>query len=346
MKDARLTRRATVVLDNYIVDCAWSSNNADVAVAGGEGAVFLMTGACSNPQVRTLGSHALGALAIAWQPRTATIASSGQDGTVMLWDASTDARPKKLNSGRTNTEHLAYAADGKLAAAAGKSLTLWSRAGEQIGDLAEHGSTIAAIAWDAAGRQVAAATHRAMWVHQVEPRPVASHVYKVDSACLTAAFSPNGRVLVAGMQDGAVHLWYRGTERDSHMRGYAARVALTAWSGNSRQLATASAAQVVVWDFGGKGPEGSRPLELSAHTDRIDCLAYQSGGPWLVSGGRDWRVALWLPGKASAPVDILTTASEVSALRWSADGRYLAVGERGGAVSIYELTSSLASRVQ
>ncbi|HEY5102339.1 MAG TPA: hypothetical protein VII70_06120, partial [Steroidobacteraceae bacterium] len=78
----------------------------------------------------------------------------------------------------------------------------------------------------------------------------------------------------------------------------------------------------------------------------IDCLAYQPGGPWLLSGGRDWRVALWLPGKAAAPVDILMTASEVSALRWSADGRYLAVGERSGALSIYELTSSLASRSQ
>ena len=346
MKQARLTKRANVVLDNYIVDCTWSSDNAAVAVAGGEGAVFLITEACSSAQVRTLGAHALGALAIAWQPGSATIASSGQDGTVMLWNASAAVPPKELACGKTSTSHLAYSADGKLAAAAGKSLTLWSAGGESMAALTQHASTIAAISWDAAGRQVAAATHRAMWVHQIVPPPIASHAYKVDSACLSAAFSPNGRVLVAGMQDGAVHVWYRGTARDSHMRGYAARVALTGWSGNSRQLATASGSQVIVWDFGGKGPEGSRPLELSAHTDRIDCLAYQPGGPWLLSGGRDWRVALWLPGKAAAPVDILMTASEVSALRWSADGRYLAVGERSGALSIYELTSSLASRSQ
>jgi WD40 repeat protein len=142
------------------------------------------------------------------------------------------------------------------------------------------------------------------------------------------------------MQDGAVHVWYRGTERDSHMRGYGARVALTQWSGNSRQLATSAGSQLVVWDFGGKGPEGSRPLELSAHTERIDCLAYQPGGPWLASAGRDWRVALWLPGKEALPLDIRMTASEVSVLRWSPDGRFLAVGERGGRLSIYELTNS------
>jgi WD40 repeat protein len=130
------------------------------------------------------------------------------------------------------------------------------------------------------------------------------------------------------------------------MRGYAARVPLTSWSGNSRQLATCAGDQIVIWEFGNKGPEGSRPLELAAHTERIDCLTYQPGGSWLASGGRDWRVALWLPGKAPVPVDIHTTASEVSALRWSPDGRFLAVGERGGVLSIYELVTSSANRAR
>jgi len=339
-------KRASVALDNYVVDCSWSSDSAALAIAGGEGAVLLMSDACASPVVRMLGTHALGTLAVAWQPGSGAIASSGQDGTVMLWNAASGVPARALSSGKTWTELLAYACDGKLAAAAGKSLTLWSRAGDLMGELTSHTSTIAAISWDAAGRQLAAAANRAMSVHQIEPPPLASRAYQVESACLTAAFSPNGRVLVAGMQDGAVHVWYRGTERDSHMRGYAARVALTCWSGNSRQLATSSGSQLVVWDFGGKGPEGSRPLELSAHTDRIDCLAYQSGGPWLVSGGRDWRVALWLPGKAERPVDIHMTAAEVSALRWSPDGRFLAVGERGGTLSIYELVRNSVSRAR
>jgi WD40 repeat protein len=346
MIDARLTQRARVALDTYIVDCAWSSDSSAVVVAGGEGAVLLVTDACSKAAVRALGTHALGTLAVAWQPGSGSIASSGQDGAVMLWNAAASVPARQLNSSRMWTQQLAYSRDGKLAAAAGKTLSVWSRAGDLVGELAAHANTIAAIAWDAAGRQLAAATHRAMWVHQVEPLPFVSRAYAVKSACLTAAFSPNGKVLVAGMQDGAVHLWYLGTERDSHMRGYAARVALTQWSSNSRQLATSSGAQLVIWDFSGKGPQGSSPLELSAHTDRIDSLAYQPGGPWLVSGGRDWRVALWSPGKAPLPLDIHTTASEVSVLRWSPDGRFLAVGERGGRLTICELATNSASRAQ
>jgi WD40 repeat protein len=346
MSAARLAQRSSVALDTYIVDCAWSSDSKALAIAGGEGAVLVITDACANPAVRSLGTHAGGTLAVAWQPASSLIASSGQDGAVMLWSASADAPVRQLHASRTWTERLTYSRDGKLAAAAGKTLSIWSPTGELIGELAAHASTIAALAWDRAGRQLAAATHRAMWVHQIEPLPFTSRAYAVQSACLSAAFSPNGRVLAAGMQDGAVHIWYRGTRRDSHMRGYAARVALTQWSSNSRQLATSSGAQLVIWEFSGKGPEGSAPLELSAHTDRIDCLAYQSGGPWLVSGGRDWRVALWLPGKDERPVDIHTTASEVSALRWSPDGRWLAVGERGGRLTICELLTNSASRAQ
>jgi WD40 repeat protein len=343
MIGAHLAKRATIALDTYVVDCVWSSDSAAVAIAGGEGAVLLITRATANPEVRKLGQHALGTLAIAWQPGSGTIASSGQDGKVVLWNADAALPSKLLNSGTAWTEHLAYAPDGKLATATGKTLDLWSREGDRVGQLAPHASTIAAIAWDASGRELAAATHRAMWIHRIEPPPLSSHAYEVPSACLTVAFSPNGRMLVSGMQDGAVHLWYRTTARDSHMRGYAARVPLTHWSANSRHLATSAGSQIVVWDFGGKGPEGSTPLELSAHTDRIDCLAYQPGGPWLASGGRDWRVALWWPGKAELPVDVQPCASEVSVLRWSPDGRFLAVGERGGQLSFYALVTKSAS---
>jgi len=342
MIPAHLAKRATLALDTYVVDCAWSSDSAAIAIAGGEGGVLLITRATAKPEVRKLGEHALGTLAVAWQPGSATIASSGQDGRIMLWNASAAAPATQLICGNTWTEHLSYAPDGKLAAATGKTLDIWSRNAERSGQLAPHASTIAAIAWDPSGRELAAATNRAMWVHRLTP-PGDSHAYEVPSACLTAAFSPNGRVLVAGMQDAAVHLWYRSGERDSHMRGYAARVALTQWSANSRQLATGSGSQIIVWDFGGKGPEGSMPLELSAHTDRIDCLAYQPGGPWLASGGRDWRVALWWPGKSERPVDVHTCASAVSVLRWSPDGRFLAVGERGGELSLYELLKKSAS---
>jgi WD40 repeat protein len=174
-------------------------------------------------------------------------------------------------------------------------------------------------------------------VHRIEPPQFTARKYAWAAACLTAAFSPNGKVLASGMQDGTVHFWWLNTGKDSQMRGYPTKVTLTDWSANSRYLATAAGPEVVVWDFGGKGPEGSAPLELSGHTDRISHLAFQPDGPWLLSAGRDWRLTLWLPGKEKQAVDAHLTGGEITALRWSPDGKQVAVGEAKGRLTIYEL---------
>jgi WD40 repeat protein len=174
-------------------------------------------------------------------------------------------------------------------------------------------------------------------VYRIEPPQFTPRKYPWAAACLTAAFSPNGKVLASGMQDGTVHFWWLTTGKDSQMRGYPSKVTLTEWSANGRHLATSAGSEVVVWDFGGKGPEGSAPLELSGHTDRVTHLAFQPNGPWLVSAGRDWRLTLWQPGKEKQAVDAHLTGAEITAVRWSPDGKRVAVGEAKGRVTIYEL---------
>ncbi|HKT75039.1 MAG TPA: WD40 repeat domain-containing protein [Steroidobacteraceae bacterium] len=341
---ARLERRASVSLDTYIVDCAWAPSGAAIAVAGGEGAVVRVDGPAQAATPRVLGEHALGVLSIAWRPDGAEIASSGQDGAVAFWHGDSGDERMRMRPGTAWTEHLAYSPNGKvLAAATGKTVSLWSAAGERIHDFAQHSAAVTAIAWDKPGRDLAAATNGAMWVHRVELPRVASRSLEWPAACLTAAFSPNGKVLASGMQDGSVHFWYLINRRDSQMRGYSSKVQLTAWSANSRYLLTSAGAEIVGWDFSGKGPEGSRALQLVGHTERVECLAAHPSGPWLASGGRDWRLVLWSPGKSTRAIDAHLVDAEVSVLRWSPDGRFLAVGARNGQLAIYELVTSSAS---
>ena len=160
-----------------------------------------------------------------------------------------------------------------------------------------------------------------------------------DATYLTVSFSPNGKVLAAGVADGSVHFWYLNSAKDSQMRGYGTRVAWTGFSSNSRYLGTCAGTDLIVWDFGGKGPEGSKPIQLTGHTDRIECLAWQPNGPYLVSGGRDWRISLWCPGKASQALDAHLASAEVTAVSWAPNGSLLAVGEKSGRLTIFELVT-------
>jgi WD40 repeat protein len=350
MSSAMLAERATVALDTYVVDIAWTHDGRAIAVAGGEGAVIAIDASSEKLRSRVLGEHGMGAIAVCWQPGTRLLASSGQDSSIAIWNVDGEGALgliQRIRPGTAWTEHLAFSPEGKiLAAATGKVLSLFDTAGELIHRFEPHAATIAALSWDKPGRDLAAATQGAVILHRIEPPQFTTRRYAWPAACLTAAFSPNGKYLVTGTQDGTVHFWNLTTGKDSQMRGYGSKVTITEWSANSRFLATAAGNDVIVWDFGGKGPEGTCPLELKGHTERIGALAFQPGGPWLVSAGRDWRISLWQPGKDAVAVDAHLSSGEITAIRWSPDGQRLAVGESKGRVTVYDLMSRPAAPKQ
>ncbi len=334
---ATLTEGASLALDTYIVDLAWSPDGSSIAIAGGEGAVVLVENVTQKLTSRVIGEHGMGVIAVKWQPGGGLLASSGQDSAVVLWNVSSGAPTtgepeaasvaQRIRPGTAWSEHIAFCADGKLlAVATGKVLTPWNSAGEKVHQFEPLAGNIAAIEWDKPGRDLAAATAGAVSVHRVEPPQFSARNYSWPAACLTAAYSPNGKVLASGMQDGSVHFWHLATGKDSQMRGYGSKVTLTQWSSSSRYLATAAGPEVVVWDFAGKGPEGSAPLELTGHTERITHLAWQGDGPYLLSVGRDWRLSLWQPGKEKQALDAHLCDGEVTAVQWSPDGKRVAVG--------------------
>ena len=146
-------------------------------------------------------------------------------------------------------------------------------------------SSAVALAFDRPGSDLGVALNGEIAVHRIEKSRYETRRYKWPAACLTVNFSGNGRFLASGMADGSLHFWNRSTGKDSQMRGYDGKLELVGWSDNSRYLASSAGNEVVLWDFSGKGPEGTRPIVLNGHTERVDSFAWQPGGDHLVSGG-------------------------------------------------------------
>ena len=332
-----LEARAVAQLDDYVVDLAWSPDGRQLALAGGEGKVALAD-VDGKFTVATLGEHLLGTLALAWQPHAKRFATAGQDGTVALWDAAEARQHKRWKPGVGATQALAWSPVGDvLATATGKSVTLWSAEGDKIHAFAPAASTAVALAFDRPGTDLGVALNGELAVHRIEKSRHETRRYKWPAACLTVNFSGNGRFLASGMADGTLHFWNRSSGKDSQMRGYDGKVQLVAWSDNSKYLASCTGNEMVLWDFAGKGPEGSKPVVLSGHTDRVNAFAWQTGGEHLLSGGRDWRLVLWRPGRAREPIDVQMADGEISAMRWSPDGKRVAIGEKQGRVSLFEV---------
>lgn len=337
---ARLVAGATAAIEDFPAALAWSADGSQLAVGGGEGGLHLIDAATGA--VTHLGDHAPGVLELAWQPKGSLLASSGQDGAVRLWDlAAATPASRVLHRAARWPAGLGWRNDGQqLAFASGRDALLFDAGGTALPPLRGHEANLSHLAWRGRAELVAAG-NGALYLDRIDTATIEQFV--LEGTPLTLSLSPDNRIAACGLADGGVNFRHLNNRKRSRMSGYEGKVEHTSWSGNSRYLATASsgASSVVVWDFGGKGPEGSEPLQLNAHEERIDSLQFQPGGPWLVSAGRDWRVVLWRPGPGSRNAqDIQLLDGPAGTTCWSPDGRRLAVTQPAGKVRFFSISAS------
>jgi len=338
-----LVRRARLELKDFPVDAAWSPDARRLLVGLGEGELALIE-LDGEPQVARIGRHAGGVLAVAWQPAGPRFATSGQDGRVLLWDARTQDSRELIASSQW-CEHLGFARNGKwLAVAVQRELRIFDADGLEHARFANQPGVINALAWrPKPPTEIAAVSQGGAHLYELEPQPD-TLALRWSAACLTASWSPDGRILASGLRENGVHYWNLAAGTQSEMKGYAGKVTLTSFSANNRYLASAAGELIVLWNLGGEGPEGSVALQLKEHSDRVTQLCFQPEGALLASGARDRRVLLWQPAQGTAPIDADLLGEEVALLRWSRDGRQLLAGDRAGVLTLYGLSAPSAAR--
>lgn len=328
-----LQRQGQWAIGEYPVDAAFAPDGHVAIIAGGEGGVLRLDLRSEAPAER-IGGHAGGVLAVAWQAGGALFASSGQDGEVRLWDSRTRA-PHVIHATPEWSERIAFSSNGKLLAVANaRRLHIFDAAGNEVAMLPDHAGNIAALGWRPKLNEVAALGNGGMRLHRIGA-PVVSRDHPWKGACLTASWRPDGSVLASGLQDGTVHFWNVVAGKQSEMKGYGAKVAHTAWTANGKHLVTAADRTAIAWEFAGRGPEGTEPLQLEGHTDRITQLATPSKGPFVATAARDFRLLIWRPGFSSDPVDADLFTDDVALLRFSPDGRVLLAVTRHGEATAF-----------
>ena len=331
-----------VLLDDYPADLCWSADGRQVLMAGGEGRLYRVS--AGDAQVVQLGSHEPGVLAAAWQPGGKLLATAGQDGSVRLWDGLGAEGQSGRVVHRSPRWPLGLAFDPRgrsLAFVSGRELHRLDSSGEALEVTGPHAVPLTQLAWRNATQCVVAGS-ATLCLDTPDSQTIES--FLLDGAPLTLSVSPDGRVVAAGLQDGQLNFRQLLTQKRSRMSGYDGKVDQTSWSANSRWLATAASGSgdIVVWDFSGKGPEGTEPLQLRTHAERIEALAFAPEGAWLVSGSRDWRLVLWRPGpsqraEVEAPVHVQLLDAPVGRISWSRDGKRVAVAQTDGRLRLYTL---------
>ncbi|MDZ4769942.1 MAG: WD40 repeat domain-containing protein [Chloroflexota bacterium] len=330
---ARFDGRWRAEMDDYVIALAWSPDGALLAAASVSGTIRVFDAQAGSVSA-TLPGHAMGTNALDWHPDSTRLASIGQDGKAIVWDAKMGERLHVLQVGASWGERALWSAKGDLlATAAGKIVRLWNGQGEQVREFTDHASTVTDMAWKPGTDQLAVGAYGGAVIWKADSEQAVRRLTWQGST-LRLCWSRDGSVLTAGQQDSSIIFWDARKPEPSMMWGYATKVRELAWDRFSKYLATGGSETIVIWKFGGKGPEGTKPIQLVGHEDLLTALAFQHKGSVLASSAQDGTVLAWLPGKRDDPLGGLRGLGSVSHVVWSPDDRFLAIGDDQGAVVV------------
>jgi WD40 repeat protein len=308
-------------------------------ILGSLGGDAVVVGTATGELLGKLDDHPMGVLAAAWSPDGHRLAVGGQDGALQIY------RP---DGGRVATVHvggwvtsLGWSRNGQLAVGAGRTLTVLDADGTAVRRYPDQPSTVTAVAWSADGSRVGVAVYGG--VHWYDPGtrtdgdgPVRSFPWK--GSLLALAVSPTGKWACGGAQDATVHIWKLWSATDLSMSGYPTKIEHVGFRHDGRWFAVGCLGDLTVWDFGGRGPSGTRPAHGEGHDRHITCLAWEPAGDRMVTGGTDGRLVIWpsptRAGRTLSPLQVHERDTPVASVAWVSTGGPLVVGRADGQVEL------------
>ena len=321
---------------DYVAAVDLSKDGRMCVVGAGDGSVLgidLTTGR----ELFRQAAHQGGVLGVSLSPAGTHFATCGQDPDARLWRATGELVRALHGGGAPWVEHVAWApAGGRIATAAGRRVRVWNGDGEPIIETEPLPSTVSNLAWRADGSALAATCYGGVYIWPVAVGAEPRHL-EWKGSLISLAWSPDAKVIACGSQDCSVHFWRLASGRDSEMSGYPFKPKALAWDSESRLLATSGDATVTVWEFRGKGPEGTTPLQLESHKGVCTRLAFSPTKTVLASGSQDTSVLLWEPRRGTQPVRYAFLEDAVTALSWHPEHRGLLGGDASGNLCFWEV---------
>ncbi|MFN6529774.1 serine/threonine-protein kinase [Nostoc sp. ChiSLP03a] len=288
----------------------------------------------------TLQGHENSVLSVAISPDGKTIASSGDDGTIKLWNLATGKLIASLNGHFQQVNVVVISPDGKLLVSASddNTIKIWNLATrKQIRTLIGHSDSVHALAISADSETLVSASDDNMikiWdlATGEQIRTLAGHTFWVRSV----AISPNGVILASGSFDKTIKIWNLAKGYPIRtLEGNSQTVTTVAISPNGKTLASASRDRTIkLWNLA----TGRELRTLAGHSNTVTSVAFSPDGKIVASGSRDRTIKLWNTATGEEILTLAGHTNSVTSVTFTPDGKTLVSGSEDNTIKIWRLS--------
>src|SRR5215216_1371687 len=284
---------------------------------------------------------------IAYNHTGTRLASIGDDGTLKIWDASTDkelltiqAELPSINAARK----IGFSPDDtRLATPAGEhTAKIWDAvSGKVLLTLAGHTDEVLSVSFSLDGKRIA--TSSADGTSKIWDAATGKELLTLtgqNESVNDIAFSPDGMYLATAGEDSAAMIWDAVSGTALFTLPSATGVTSVAFSPDGKTLATGGYDTTwKLWDVS----TGQKIFAAYGHASNVVDISFDSSGTRVATASEDGTTKIW---DAATGRELLTLAGHASAVldvAFSPDGVYLATASRDGTTKVWDVSPTAGS---
>lgn len=160
--------------------------------------------------------------------------------------------------------------------------------------------------------------------------------WKADSAVRSAAFSPDGRRVVAGDREGTIHIYDIDSGSQVASQNHPGSILGIDYSSDGKLIASVGSDKVVrIFDSETLAERNT----LAGHDGPIYGVKFASQGPLIASVGWNKNVRVWNTETGKEELNLIGSEGDIWGVSFCSDGTHLVTGEQGGAARVWDLST-------